>query len=507
MKIITGKQMKEADRETVEKYNTPVISLMENAALSMIPIIEKVMENYTRKNILIFAGKGNNGGDGSALGRILHNMGYNVVIIFLDKKNSLTGDALINYKRADNVGIITEVNTLSKIKKQIENANIVIDAIFGTGIKGEIKEPYKSIIEHINKYSKYTISADIPSGVNADTGEVTTIAVIANCTISFACAKLGSLTREGSEYSGIIHVTDIGIHPDALNNIKTKYHYINRKEAKELLPKRKVRSNKGTFGKISIIAGQISMIGAAFFASKSAYKIGAGVVHTYTSKEGIHPLQTLIPEAIIHPMEKEYIIENFQKITHSNAIIIGPGLGVNPYNKEILVKILTEAISPVVIDADGINNLVEIKDSLKNAKSLPVITPHPGEMSRLIGKTIDEILKNPIEIASNFAKEYNCIVLLKDFRTIIAHPNGTIHINTTGSNALAKAGSGDVLSGIIGGLIAQGCPSYEASILGAYIHGLSGEYAAKDLTNYSLLTRDIIDYIPMTLKYILNDNS
>ena len=202
-------------------------------------------------------------------------------------------------------------------------------------------------------------------------------------------------------------------------------------------------------------------------------------------------------------MEEEYIKENFEKIIKSSAIIIGPGLGVNSYNKKLLIDILENAINPIVIDADGINNLVEIKYYLKNAKTFPVLTPHPGEMSGLTGKTVDEILKNPVEIASNFAKEYNCIVLLKDFRTIIAHPNDTIYINTTGSNALAKAGSGDVLCGIIGGLIAQGCSSFDAAILGAYIHGLSGECASLELTNYSLLARDIIDYIPAALKNIV----
>ena len=418
MKIVTGRQMRDADKMVIDNFGISGISLMENAALSMVSIIEevvieKVAENYgndyNNVNILIIAGKGNNGGDGFALGRILHNNGYNVNIISLENIKSITGDALINYERADNIGLITQFYTLSVLEKYLTNATIVIDGILGTGNRGEIREPYKSVIEYINKYSKYIMSIDIPSGVNADTGEVVTIAIKANKTISFVYTKLGLLTREGSEYSGMIHTTDIGFPSKALESIKTRYHYINKKEAGEILPKRKIRSNKGTFGKISIIAGNESMVGAAFLASKSAYKIGGGIVYVYTSSKGIAPLQTLIPEAIINRMEEEYIKENFEKIIKSSAIIIGPGLGVNSYNKKLLIDILENAINPIVIDADGINNLVEIKYYLKNAKTFPVLTPHPGEMSGLTGKTVDEILKNPVEIALILPK--NIIVL------------------------------------------------------------------------------------------------
>ena len=294
MKIVTGRQMRDADKMVIDNFGITGISLMENAALSMVSIIEevvieKVAENYgndyNNANILIIAGKGNNGGDGFALGRILHNNGCNVNIISLENIKYITGDALINYERADNIGLITQFYTLSVLEKYLTNATIVIDGILGTGNRGEIREPYKSVIEYINKYSKYIMSIDIPSGVNADTGEVVTIAIKANKTISFVYTKLGLLTREGSEYSGMIHTTDIGFPSKALESIKTRYHYINKKEAGEILPKRKIRSNKGTFGKISIIAGNESMVGAAFLASKSAYKIGGGIVYVYTSSK------------------------------------------------------------------------------------------------------------------------------------------------------------------------------------------------------------------------------
>ena len=503
MKIFTFKEVYEGQKEAIEKFGIPSLTLMGSAALAATDVIVQRIKDCARKNILIFAGKGDNGGDGFAIGRILYSKGYNVIIIFLEEKGKISNDALVNLKRANNLGIV-ESPSLAKIKKYILDSDIVIDALFDYEAKGKIEKPYDTIIEYINNFSKYTISIDIPSGLHGDSGSILNIAVKADETIVFECPKLGLLIREGSEYAGRITITDINFPKEIINNLKTKYYYIDRKEASEIIPKRKIRSNKGDFGNLAIIGGQSSMMGALYFASKSAYRIGAGVVNAYSTSDEISTLQSLIPEAIIQPYNQDNFENILKNIYQYDGIVIGPGMGVSEFNQNFMKEILIKADNNIIIDADGINNLTEMQELLNKTKKIPIITPHPGEMSRLTGFSIKQILDNPLGIAYDFAKEHNTIVLLKDFRTIIAHPNGQIYINTTGSNALAKAGSGDILSGIIGGLVVQGLDSYNACILGAYIHGLAGEFAAKCLTNYSLLARDIIDNIPYAIKNILD---
>lgn len=503
MKIFTSKEVYEGQKEAIEKFGIPSITLLGNAALAATDVIIQRLKDCARKNILIFAGKGDNGGDGFAIGTMLYSKGYNAIIVFLEEKGKISNDALINLKRANNLGIV-ESPSLTKIKKYILDSDIVVDALFDYETNGKIGKPYDTIIEYINNFSKYTISIDIPSGLNGDTGSILNTAVKADETIVFEYPKLGLLIREGSEYAGNITITDINFPKEIINNLKTKYHYIDKKEACEMLPKRKIRSNKGDFGNLAIIGGQSSMIGSLYFASKSAYRIGVGIVNAYSVSDDISTLQSLLPEAIIHLYNQDNSEKILQNISKYDGIVVGPGMGVSQFNQNFIKEILLKSDNSIIIDADGINNLVEIKEFLNKANKIPVITPHPGEMSRLLNLSIKQILDNPLELASHFAKEHNTIVLLKDSRTIIAHPNGQIYINTTGSNALSKAGSGDVLSGIIGGLVAQGLDSYHACILGTYIHGLAGEIAGKNLTNYSLLARDIIDNISYAIKDILD---
>ncbi|MGF6907538.1 NAD(P)H-hydrate dehydratase [Fusobacterium sp. PH5-44] len=502
MKILTSKEVYKSQKEAIENFGIPSLTLLGSAALAATDIIISRIKDYNRRNILIFAGKGDNGGNGFAIGRMLYSKGYNVIVIFLEEKSKISNDALINMKRANNLDIV-ESPSLVKIKKYVMDSDIVVDALFDYECSEKIEKPYDTIIEYINNFSKHTISIEIPSGLNKDTGAIANIAVKADETIVFECPKLGLLIRKGPEYAGHMTVTDINFPKEIVNNLKTKYYYINKKEAYEMLPKQNIRSTKDNFEYLAVIGGQSSMVGALYLTSKSAYRVGAGVVSSYLASSEISTLQTLIPEAIIQSYNQENLSTIIENVTQYNGIVIGPGMGISEINKFFLKEILLKANNNIVIDADGISNLIEIKEFLHSAQKIPVITPHLGEMSRLTGVSIKKILEQPLETASSFAREHNTIVLLKDSRTIIAHPNGQIYINTTGSLSLAKGGSGDVLSGIIGGLIAQGLDSFQSCILGAYIHGLAEELAAKELTNYSLLASDIVNNIPKAIKDIL----
>ncbi|MDR3258386.1 MAG: NAD(P)H-hydrate dehydratase [Fusobacteriaceae bacterium] len=511
MKIITTEQMRNADKEATNRHNITGLFLMENAAVAVSKIIIKRLINTEERNILIFCGKGNNGGDGFAVGRLLFNAGFFPKIIFLGDIKDVSGDALVNLRRAKGINIIN-TSKFEEIEKHIKTSNIVIDAIFGTGIHGEIKEPFKTVIEKINAFSRYTISIDIPSGIDGDTGEILGTAIKADETITLALPKIGTMTSFGSEYSGKLHIADIGIPKAVIDKIDTNYNFLAKNDGKFLLPKRQIRSNKGTFGKVSVFAGNKNMAGAAYLACKSCYRIGAGLVYAIIPNKISQVLQNLIPEAIAltydldkNNSESFYFGENILNILNeSKAIIIGPGLGQKENIKEKICDILRSSNSQIILDADGINNISDNKDILKQCKNIPIITPHIREMSRLTGQSISEILKTPINTAINFSKEYNCITLLKDYKTVIANPDGKVYINNSGSNALSKGGSGDVLSGIIGGLLSQKMDPFEASALGAYIHGLTGEFAQERYTNYSALAGELIDIIPDVLKFLIN---
>ncbi len=506
MKAANAEKIRKADKITIEGYGIPGIVLMENASQGVARVCLKELEGIKEPKVLVIAGKGNNGGDGYAAARLLKNNGVKCEIVVLGDLKEIKGDAKINLDIAHKINI-SITNDISDIDEKIKNADIVLDAIFGTGFAGQAREPHATIIEKINKLAKKVVSVDIPSGVNADNGHTDGSCVMADVTVTFALPKLGNLLYPGAENTGRLEVIDISIPEQVIDTLRIDTNYLTEEEAKALLPKRRPRSNKGTYGKLLIVAGSEKMPGAAFFAGKSAYRTGVGLVYSGIVYHRRKVFQQLLPEAIclsLDDYEGTVYDESYDGIADiiddMTAIAVGPGLGNGKYVKDFVERVLRNAKVPVIIDADGLNAISKNPDVLRKTSRTPIITPHPGEMSRLTGLSVKEILADPLECARRFAMNYNTITVLKDARTIIAHPDGRVYINLTGNNAMAKGGSGDVLTGIISALVAQGMDSFDAACLGCFIHGKAGDMAAEDIGHYGVLARDLCEYTAKVIK-------
>ena len=374
-----------------------------------------------------------------------------------------------------------------------EEYDFIIDAVFGIGLSRPLDESYIDIIRMMNLIKGVKIAVDIPSGINADDGQMMGNAVKCDHTITFSFGKIGQYLWPGCEYAGKIHVVDMGITEASWLEKKPSMACLEKSDFK-LLPKRPAHSNKGTFGKLLVIAGSVNMAGAAIFAAKAAYRCGVGLVKVFTQEANRNIIQQTIPEALVstysESLDKEKLIADIQ---WADAIVIGPGLGQSALAKAMVEIVRTAAGVPVVWDADGINILSENTDDLMLPHTEYILTPHIGEFSRLVKKSIPWIQEHLIESAIDFARTYDVICVLKDFRTVSANPYGTSYLNLSGNNGMATGGSGDVLAGVIGALLSQGVNGIEASAIGAYIHGLAGDTAREKMGTHSIMASDIID--------------
>ncbi len=492
--LLSSSEMKRCDAAIINKMGVPSMVLMERAALSA----EEELHDGTfdLKKVVVVCGSGNNGGDGFAVARLLHLKNIDVTILFVGDEKKCTPETKQQIQIVQNYGI----KIYSDLDFNFDGYTTIVDAIFGVGISKPVEGKYAQIIEKMNEADADILSLDIPSGISANTGKVMGIAVKAKKTVTFAYKKVGLVLYPGAEYAGIVKAKDIGI-TDVGFEEKLPHVYSYTKDDLEKIPKRCSYSHKGTYGKILVIAGAVNMSGAAYLAAKSAYKMGAGLVKMYIPNENRTILQTMLPEAILDTYDINNIdIENLKEvISWADIIIMGPGMGKNETTKTILDVLIPNADIPLVIDADGINIIAEYPEMLKNHKNNIILTPHLGEMARLVKKGIDEIEENLIEEAEKYAKEKNIVCVLKDTRTVVTDGSGSVYLNQSGNNGMATAGSGDVLTGIIAGLLAQGMNNLEAATLGVYVHGLAGDSAATKLGTYSVIADDIVDNISYIL--------
>ena len=498
--IVDGTEMKQIDAYTIQKTGIPSLVLMERAALETVKYIKKVIKKQDK--ILILCGTGNNGGDGIAVGRILYQKGYDVSVVCLGNLERQTAETKTQYEIARHIGV-----TIKTDWKTVEwnMYQLIVDAIFGIGLTRDLSGDYISVIEAVNRSKAKVITVDIPSGIDAGTGKVKGTAVRADATVTFGYQKLGLVFYPGREYAGKVKVADIGFAKTAETTCKLHSFYFTKKDL-EKLPVRKKDGNKGTFGKVLVIAGTKNVSGAAYFSAKAAYRTGAGLVKIVTVSENRTILQTALPEALLQDYGLEDDIDKIKAVLLENlkwadTIVIGPGLRLYKTSEQILQTVLKYAEVPVVIDADAIHLLRNMEQWKKKEFSVPVIlTPHLKEMSVLIGKSVDEIKNNLIETASyEAAQNENLIVVLKDAVTIVSD-GAENYINLSGNNGMATGGSGDVLTGIIAALSAQGNKPFTAASLGVYIHGLSGDISLKEKGYYGVVADDLIDNIPKVLK-------
>ena len=505
MKVAKAEEMRLMDRMTIEETGIAGIVLMENASQAVARAAKKAK---SAGRCCVVCGGGNNGGDGFAVARLMANAGYLVEVVFLGEEGKLPADAAANAQVAKKMGF-SFLRTEEEAMAAIGRADLVVDALFGTGFHGVPRQREAKLIAAINASEAYVVAVDIPSGVNADNGQVEGEAVRADKTVTFHLPKVGLLLYPGAEYAGEVEIADISIPKGQEERLHLAGNVLTKEEAGKLLPKRPKRSNKGTFGRVVLVAGSEEMTGAGVFAALGAYGAGCGLVTAAMVKGCGQVMHQLVPEAVFLPVEEEkgqISVAGAKalrtKMERGEVVIVGPGLGTGEQVKEAVQTVLAAATGPVVLDADGLNVLSEEMEVLKKRQGVTILTPHPKEMSRLCKKTVKEILADTIGTATAFAAEYGVIVVLKDARTIIAFPDGQYFINCSGCAAMAKGGSGDVLSGILGGLLAQGLSAKEAAVLGVFLHGLAGEEAEKEKGSYSVLARDLAAYLGKAISSI-----
>lgn len=498
MKILSSQQIKEADKYTIENEPISSLDLMERAANQLqLWLTEHLVINNTTE-FTIFCGIGNNGGDGLVIAKKLleKQLNVNLYIVAFSKKYSPDFQYYLDIlKKETNIVpvFLNQENTAVKLK----NTSIIIDAIFGSGLTRPADGFVAEIIEKMNASGRKIISIDIPSGLFTDVcyTDNTSAIIKADKTITIQQPKLAFLFPENEQYVGDFDVVDIQIHPQYLYEAETPYFYTTFDEVKKIVfPTRRKFSHKGTFGHTLIVAGSKGKIGAAVLSSKAALKTGSGLVTALVPLVGLNVLQTTTPEVMCIPSSQENYINELPDLSPFNSIAVGPGLGMEKQTQNTLKLLIQNAQQPLVLDADALNILAENKTWLSFLPHYSVLTPHPKEFERLFGKTSNS--EDRLKLLRENAIKHQIIIVLKGANTAIALPSGEVHFNSSGNPGMATAGSGDVLTGIIASLLAQGYTATAAAIIGVYLHGFAGDSAKKESHEISTIASDIIANIP-----------
>ena len=506
MKICTAQEMRKLDRAAEELGGIPGLLLMENAALACVQEILK----RAPKSVGIFCGKGNNGGDGLAIARHLTNRGIETTVYFVCG-TAYQRDALVNYEIYTNMGgKCVELTGQTFFEYHNIRHDLLVDAIFGTGISGAVHGIAAEVIEELNRLPIPVLSVDIPSGVSADDGSVGTVAVRADVTVTLAAYKRGLLLYPGADYAGEVILADISIPEYIMNQQNVTVELLDHAAAESIMPKRTAYSQKGDYGKVLIIGGSEGMSGAVCLAAQAALKCGAGLVLAGVPKN-INPI---LEQKLTEPMTLALpetdgrlsgaaIPEILEKLSWCDAVLIGPGMGQSEETAEILAAVLSHAAVPVVLDADALNLLSRHMEYLDTCSAGIVLTPHSVEFSRISGWTLSEIEASRLTVSETFAQEHGVTLVLKGPHTIITAPDGGQKINLTGNSGMASGGSGDVLAGMTAAFLARGLQEKDAAALAVYLHGAAGDFAAKKLGEDSMSAVDLISEIPAAIKNLI----
>ena len=501
IEVLSRDKCRSMDAEAINQYGIPSIVLMENASRGIFEDICNRGETF-----LILCGKGNNGGDGLALARHLAVYGKKVKVIIISKDDNYSGDFKINFNILtkiignQNISYIRGIEDISdKFVEELKRYDITVDSIFGVGLNRKLESWIQKIIELINENSKFTVSIDVPSGLDCNLGIEIDRAVRADITYTFESIKKGFLNYSAFDLIGDLKVISIGIPSEVKRHNSDNIYILNSSEYRKLIPLRKLYGHKGDYGRALIVAGSVGFTGAAYITTECTIRSGAGLV-TLACNKGI---QNILSEKLIEAMTISCDDNKFDEIIKkSDSIALGPGFGTGPYEENILKKVIDNSKCPLVIDADGITILANNKNMLEKIRGRAVLTPHPGEMARLLGITIKEVEEDRIRTAVKFAQKYGVIILLKGYNTIITDGSNT-NINTTGNSKMASGGMGDALTGIINSFIAQKTSILNAALIGAYIHGYIADKLSQQ--HYILNARDIIAEMPRIINDICLD--
>jgi NAD(P)H-hydrate epimerase len=518
MRLATAEQMRHIDSVATREYAVPGVVLMENAGRHVEGVVAALAaEIGPGTRVLVIAGKGNNGGDGFVVARHLRNRGIDVRVCLLPRGTELVGDAALNYEMAVKLGVpIVEPADAETIAAQLDRTDIVVDAILGTGIHGEVTGPARVAIETLQDFAGLIVSVDIPSGIDADTGAVCGAAVRADITVTFGLAKTGLCQAPGSGHAGQVEVVDISLPRPLLESETLRTFLTESSDAAAKLPPRWGSMHKGDAGRVFVIAGSEGMTGAAAMSSEAAHRSGAGLVTVGVPRSLNDILECKITEVMSLPLPEteercfsRAALEPALKFANGCEVAaIGPGLGTHPETRAFVREFVRDYEKPLVIDADGLNAFADGAGGpglIAARDAATVITPHPGELARLFAGapsaphwagSIAAIQANRVEAAREAAGHLDCVVVLKGAGTVIADPSGQAWINSTGNEGMAKGGSGDVLTGIIAGLLAGGATPLDAAIAGVYYHGLAGDLAAAELGARGMIAGDILRFLP-----------
>ncbi|TDI37174.1 MAG: NAD(P)H-hydrate dehydratase [Acidobacteria bacterium] len=514
MHILTAAEMREADRRTIQDIGVPGRVLMESAGRGVAGAMEEHLPELADQRILIVCGKGNNGGDGLVLLRTLVGLGYEARAVVLSAFEDLGADALDNLQSAVKLNLPVDPAADEAAWRtallEMRDADVIVDAILGTGLtKGAHGLPLRAI-EDLSGLDAFKVAVDIPSGLSSDSGRLPGAVLEADLTIALAAPKVCHFVSPACEHCGTIEVVDIGIPPIFLQRSAPRLATIETIESGEvepLWPARHASAHKGDFGHLLIVAGSVGKTGAAVMAAEAALRTGAGLVTVASAKSAVPMMAPQLPEAMWEPLEETATgaiafgaLDRLLELADARtAVAMGPGLGLHDDTVRLVLELLQKVTSPLVVDADGLNALKGAVDQLPSHVDL-ALTPHPGEASRLLGVETADIQEDRLRYVRELAMRTKAAVLLKGFRTLVSDADGNVKVNLTGNPGLASGGSGDVLTGIVGGLVGQGVPAFEALTLAAHVHGLAGDLAKNDVGETALVARDVLRTLPAAMR-------
>lgn len=501
MKVVTTDQMRQIDQTTIEERGIPGSVLMDRAGKA---VTREILERFEPVSAAIVAGKGNNAGDGFVVARELHRHGVRTTLFLLTDPEDLGGDALDAYRQVPETVEQVLQPIPQALREQLIQYDLIVDAIFGTGIKGPVRPPYDEYIQAINSCRMIVVSVDIPSGLSGDRitdpkdelGEH----IRATLTVTIGLPKLGMILDPGVRFTGTVVVADIGFPSDLLNDRSVQTNLLTMADMRRILPHRPPGGHKGTFGRLLVVAGSEGMTGAAIMTAQAAMRSGVGLVNmAYPAPLGSIIEQHVI-EAVKHPLggdarwfTPEHVEGVLEAAENVQAVAIGPGFGRREATRMFLKEVLGSLDAPVVVDADGLRLIAEDPSMLADRPGPTVLTPHPGEAAALLGTTISEVQENRLEAFVQMCGRYGCVVALKGAQTVITGPDGQRYINPTGNTGLAKGGSGDVLTGLIGSLLAQGSTPLRAARLGVFLHGMTADQLVSRFGVRAMIPSDLIE--------------
>lgn len=509
MKVATAQQMRNIDERAIRTVGIPGIALMEKAGSGVVDAACDYFGPLHGRKIVVLCGGGNNGGDGFVIARYAVNRGAEVEVHLLTKRDKIEGDARTNLDVLEKLGrSVKEVKGKGEIRKALSGAYLIVDAILGSGLTGEVKGLYRDAIEEINGAGGIVVSVDNPSGIAMDTGAVLGSAVMADLTVTFGLPKRGHFLYPGREYCGELEVVDIGLPPEVIEEEGIPVETLEGEDAERLLPERKGDAHKGDFGHLLVLAGSVGYTGAAALSAMSALKVGTGLV-TLGIPASLNPImERKLTEVITRPLPEtgtgsfsmEALDAMLELASGKDAVVLGPGISMGEETGELVRAFLARCDRTIVLDADGVNALIGHEDFLEKRKGPTIMTPHPGELGRLIGMSGREINENRIEACIEFARKWNLVLVLKGAPTIVSDRGEGSYINMTGNSGLATGGTGDVLTGAIGGFAAQRIDPSHAALCGTYYHGLAGDMAADLIGGRGMIAGDVMELLPEALR-------